>query len=242
MWLLTPCHRRTCAQLKGLPVPPFSHDIPQVKVRYNANPFHNFRHAFRVSHVAFLFVARSDLRGRALRDLDVLALLFSAICHDLEHPGLTNAYQVNTKHRLALVYNDQSVLENHHCATAFRVVERPECDILRGLPKGDYKLFRKLVVAAILATDMTAHKGIVAVVSARVEADQTGSGGFDRDSLEDRQLLARAPPPVGARVPLCSRLLLWTAAAELLLTAAADCCLLPAAAELRAAGTPKQGC
>lgn len=32
--------------------------------------------------------------------LDLFTLLFAAICHDLDHPGLTNVYQV----RLEVVY------------------------------------------------------------------------------------------------------------------------------------------
>lgn len=31
-----------------------------------------------------------------LDDLDVFTLITSAICHDLDHPGYNNAYQVST--------------------------------------------------------------------------------------------------------------------------------------------------
>jgi len=45
-----------------------------------------------VQHACWLFLTDPAVRG-LLDDLDCLALLLSAICHDLEHPGLTNAYQ-----------------------------------------------------------------------------------------------------------------------------------------------------
>jgi hypothetical protein len=119
----------------------FSSRFPCVPLHHPAadNPFHNVRHAFMVTHAAWLFLADSTLRQRLLEDLDCLALLLAALCHDLEHPGTTNAYhvralpvrcgnvstrarltrrlwQVNTGSPLALRYNDASVLENAHAA------------------------------------------------------------------------------------------------------------------------------
>jgi high affinity cGMP-specific 3',5'-cyclic phosphodiesterase 9 len=37
--------------------------------------------------------------------------------HDLDHPGVNNAFQMNALTNLALAYNDMSPLENHHCGT-----------------------------------------------------------------------------------------------------------------------------
>jgi len=55
-----------------------------------------------------------------LTDLEIFALLFAALIHDLEHTGRTNNFHVNTATDLALLYNDRSVLENHHVSAAFR--------------------------------------------------------------------------------------------------------------------------
>jgi hypothetical protein len=158
--------------------------------------------------VAWLFLEDAALRGSPaadaahgpppaplVGDLDCLALLLSAICHDLEHPGTTNAYQVNTASLLALRYNDASVLENHHCAAAFALLER--AGILLGMARSDFKALRKLMVAAILATDMSVHKDLLARVASRAKGAEEGpgggsggvGGGFSRDSPEDRQLL-----------------------------------------------------
>ncbi len=52
-----------------------------------------------VTHTSWLFLADEPLRRssalakRQLQEVDWLALLLAAICHDLEHPGTTNAYQ-----------------------------------------------------------------------------------------------------------------------------------------------------
>jgi cAMP-specific phosphodiesterase 4 len=57
---------------------------------------------------------------RWLTPLERFALLLSALCHDIRHPGLNNTYQVNAQTPLAMLYNDQAVLEHHHAATLFR--------------------------------------------------------------------------------------------------------------------------
>lgn len=37
-----------------------------------------------------------------LGEMDVFILLISCICHDLDHPGYNNVYQINAKTELAL--------------------------------------------------------------------------------------------------------------------------------------------
>ena len=39
-----------------------------------------------------------------LQDVDVLALLAAAVCHDVEHRGTTNSFEVNTGSAIALRY------------------------------------------------------------------------------------------------------------------------------------------
>ena len=65
-------------------------------------------------------------------------------------------------------YNDASVLENHHAATAFVLLERT--GMLRSLSGEEFRALRRLVVDAILATDMSKHKDLLSRVAARVNA------------------------------------------------------------------------
>jgi len=71
---------------------------------------------------------------------------------DLEHPGTTNNFQVNTNSALAIRYNDASVLENHHASCGFMLLDR--AGLLRNLPAHEFRALRKAVLAAIIATDM----------------------------------------------------------------------------------------
>uniref|UniRef100_A0A1Q3FGW2 Phosphodiesterase n=1 Tax=Culex tarsalis TaxID=7177 RepID=A0A1Q3FGW2_CULTA len=96
-----------------------------------------------------------------LGELEVLILLVSCICHDLDHPGYNNIYQINARTELALRYNDISPLENHHCSIAFRLLEHPECNIFRNMDKELYKDVREGIIRCILATDMARHNEIL---------------------------------------------------------------------------------
>lgn len=55
--------------------------------------------------------------------LEVFAALVAAIIHDVDHPGRNNQFLVSTEDSLAILYNDESVLENHHLAVAFELMK-----------------------------------------------------------------------------------------------------------------------
>ena len=47
---------------------------------------------------------------------------------------------------LALMYNDESVLENHHLAVAFKLLQNKDCDFLVNLNKKQRQTLRKMVI------------------------------------------------------------------------------------------------
>ena len=119
-------------------------------------PFHSFTHAVCVQHAAY-YLLKCTSAGEALTDFQMATMCVAALCHDVGHPGHTNLFEINTASQRALTYNDRSVLENFHCALAFRIINTPECNILQGLSKKQRKDFRTLVVDGILKTDMAKH-------------------------------------------------------------------------------------
>lgn len=58
---------------------------------------------------------------------------------------------------MALLYNDISVLENHHCALAFEIFNSPKSNVFEEVPKVLRKSIRKSIIEMILSTDMSTH-------------------------------------------------------------------------------------
>ena len=92
-----------------------------------------------------------------MTDLELMAMLFAAAIHDAEHTGTTNAFHVAIQSGLAKLYNDKSVLENHHLQVAYTLLKRADCNILQKLDQEEWEYFRHLVVEMVLATDMAEH-------------------------------------------------------------------------------------
>ena len=51
--------------------------------------------------------------------------------------------------RLALMYNDESVLENHHLAVAFQLLQHEGCDIFENMNKKERQTLRKNVIELV---------------------------------------------------------------------------------------------
>ncbi|XP_067116202.1 high affinity cGMP-specific 3',5'-cyclic phosphodiesterase 9A-like [Osmerus mordax] len=132
----------------------------EVYCHYNNIPFHNFRHCFCVSQMMYGLIWLTDLRNN-MDSTDLFIMLTSALCHDLDHAGYNNVYQINAQTELALRYNDISPLENHHCAIAFGILAKAESNILKNLTNEQYRRIREGMIQCILATDMARHNEIL---------------------------------------------------------------------------------
>jgi high affinity cGMP-specific 3',5'-cyclic phosphodiesterase 9 len=80
---------------------------------YSSNPFHNFKHAFCVTQMMYSILHMGLIEKLSM--VEKFSMILAAIGHDMDHPGLNNAYQINALTELAITYNDSSPLENHHC-------------------------------------------------------------------------------------------------------------------------------
>lgn len=88
-----------------------------IQKMYNPVSYHNKTHAADVTQTSYYFLTYCDFYNIGqVTDMEAAVLLISAMVHDTDHPGVNNLYLVATRDRLALRYNDKSVLENHHIA------------------------------------------------------------------------------------------------------------------------------
>ncbi|XP_036102506.1 calcium/calmodulin-dependent 3',5'-cyclic nucleotide phosphodiesterase 1C [Molossus molossus] len=121
------------------------------------NPYHNLVHAADVTQTVHYLLYKTGV-ANWLTELEIFAIIFSAAIHDYEHTGTTNNFHIQTRSDPALLYNDRSVLENHHLSAAYRLLqEDEEMNILINLSKDDWREFRTLVIEMVMATDMSCH-------------------------------------------------------------------------------------
>ena len=65
------------------------------KKGYRNPPYHNWYHAVSVAHFSYLLFQNCQQLSQ-LSDIEVLALFFSCLCHDIDHRGTNNAFQVSS--------------------------------------------------------------------------------------------------------------------------------------------------
>ena len=172
------------SQEKKYPVYPSQVDLPpQVCIQlrdfvktiasmYHANPFHSFEHAAHVTQSVTKLLTRVVTPNAFESDTNMLhqytygitsdplaqfAVVFSALVHDVDHPGVSNATLVKEKTSLANLYQGKSVAEQNSVDIAWQLLSEPCYADLRSCiftNTAEFKRFRQLVVNTVLATDI----------------------------------------------------------------------------------------
>ena len=119
----------------------FSNFITKIQENYHNNPYHDCLHAFDVTQTANFFIKKLKFDEIAqLTPIQVASCYIAAACHDVDHPGYQNIYLMNVHHSLAIRYNDQAVLENHHVSFTFNLLLcSPEYNFAANWSHEDYK-------------------------------------------------------------------------------------------------------
>ncbi|CAF2862931.1 unnamed protein product [Rotaria sp. Silwood2] len=163
-------------------------------------PYHNDFHGADVLQTTHCLLIKSSLMN-VFTQIEIAALLFSAAIHDYEHPGLNNGYLVKTKNDLALIYNDFSVLENHHASSIFKLLRDKRYNIWSNMDTNEYRTFRSLVISLVLATDMANHASLVERMSTYFFFKETNSTTPSADSKTLLQTLLHAADISNAAKP-----------------------------------------
>jgi len=159
-----------------------------IEIGYKEVPYHNHIHAADVMQELAWFLNCPSVRP-FFKPLEICAALVAAGIHDHEHPGLNNSFLINTSHELALLYNDRSVLENHHASSGLIALQTiPHNNFLSHLDKSKFQSFRQLVISMVLATDMSGHFQLQAEFSTTF-GDFSGGPTTNLDSAKRELLL-----------------------------------------------------
>uniref|UniRef100_A0A668UTJ8 Phosphodiesterase n=1 Tax=Oreochromis aureus TaxID=47969 RepID=A0A668UTJ8_OREAU len=170
-----------------IPVDTFITFMMTLEDHYHADvAYHNNIHAADVVQSTHVLLSTPALEA-VFTDLEILAALFASAIHDVDHPGVSNQFLINTNSELALMYNDLSVLENHHLAVGFKLLQEDNCDIFQNLNKKQRQSLRKMVIDMVLATDMSKHMNLLADLKTMVETKKvTSLGVLLLDNYSDR--------------------------------------------------------
>ena len=134
----------------------FSNFSSAISHGYKKIPYHNSLHAADVLQGCHIVLSAPESRLQLDFTPFHKAILFiSAIIHDFKHPGVRNSYLSAASHKLAVRYNDISILENYHLAQAFKILQDPNYNILEQIENG--KAMKERIVQCVLDTDMAYH-------------------------------------------------------------------------------------
>jgi 3'5'-cyclic nucleotide phosphodiesterase len=137
-----------------------------------ANAFHNFHHASHVvmstmklldriaGHCDEVKMTSNDASGSESVTFDPLAkfaIVFAALIHDIDHPGVSNAQLVLEQSDLATAYHGKSVAEQNSVDMSWSLLSDPQFLDLRNCicaTEAEWQQFRQIVVNVVIATDL----------------------------------------------------------------------------------------
>ncbi|XP_063079196.1 3',5'-cyclic-AMP phosphodiesterase 7B-like isoform X2 [Engraulis encrasicolus] len=119
---------------------------------HTQNPYHNAVHAADVTQAMYCYLKEPKL-CEALTPLDVFLALMAAAAHDVDHPGVNQPFLIKTKHHLASLYQNTSVLESHHWRSTVGMLR--ESGLLSHLPAEETQDIEHQLGSLILATDIS---------------------------------------------------------------------------------------
>ncbi|KAK0161144.1 hypothetical protein PV327_009652 [Microctonus hyperodae] len=119
---------------------------------HSTNPYHNSIHATDVTQAMHCFLQVKKIKTH-INNLEIMASLIAAVTHDLDHPGVNQPFLVATSNHLATLYENTSVLENHHWRSAIGCLL--ESGVYEQLSPDLRPELQRYISSLILATDIT---------------------------------------------------------------------------------------
>ncbi|CAG9465953.1 unnamed protein product [Pedinophyceae sp. YPF-701] len=136
---------------------------------YADHPYHNWWHAVDVTHNVFVILQQCAAIKGGIPAVEKFALMIAAIAHDAGHKGVNNAFLTKTDDPLSIFYNDQSIQEHLSASIVFQLNKEPATAVFGKLTRAQFMRAKKVVVHAILMTDMAQHFSLTSKVAVLAE-------------------------------------------------------------------------
>ena len=149
---------------------------------YNPVPYHNWTHACDVTQYITYEIKTAHLEN-LYTSFELFGILTAAVCHDANHEGFNNIYNVKAETPFGILYKDQSVMEMHHITVSIPIITRDDINLFHKLDTDETKRMWNLFVSLILATDMAHHFELV-----KKAQEFLDEGSFDFEKPEARLL------------------------------------------------------
>ncbi|XP_012513718.1 PREDICTED: rod cGMP-specific 3',5'-cyclic phosphodiesterase subunit alpha isoform X2 [Propithecus coquereli] len=122
---------------------------------YRKITYHNWRHGFNVGQTMFSLLVTGKLK-RYFTDLEALAMVTAAFCHDIDHRGTNNLYQMKSQNPLAKLHGS-SILERHHLEFGKTLLREENLNIFQNLNRRQHEHAIHMMDIAIIATDLALY-------------------------------------------------------------------------------------
>uniref|UniRef100_A0A8C9F461 Phosphodiesterase n=1 Tax=Pavo cristatus TaxID=9049 RepID=A0A8C9F461_PAVCR len=96
-----------------------------VRKGYRDITYHNWRHGFNVGQTMFTLLMTGRIK-KYYTDLEAFAMVAAAFCHDIDHRGTNNLYQMKSAAPLAKLHGS-SILERHHLEYSKTLLQDEVC-------------------------------------------------------------------------------------------------------------------
>merc|ERR1719412_488974 len=129
--------------------------LASVKKNYRKVTYHNWRHAFNVAQMMFATITATQW-WKKLGEVECISLIIACLCHDLDHRGTNNSFQVKSSSNLARLYST-STMEHHHFDQCLMILNSKGNQILSNVSQDEFKRVISTLEDAILATDLAVY-------------------------------------------------------------------------------------
>ncbi|KAJ7335288.1 hypothetical protein JRQ81_013229 [Phrynocephalus forsythii] len=129
--------------------------IYSVSKGYRRITYHNWRHGFNVAQTMFTLLTTGNLK-QYYTDIEALAMVTAALCHDIDHRGTNNLYQMKSQNPLAKLHGS-SILERHHLEFGKFLLSEESLNIYQNLNRRQFEHVNHLMDIAIIATDLALY-------------------------------------------------------------------------------------